>query len=285
MLSSPMVNELDSFLLQDMSEQCSSTPATNKLSECFANMYQSPQAFPSLAQPQSTFDNAPLEHYAPQASCLEIGPPHVAEDITSSAFVQCMHDKSWYQLGTREIYAPTSFLSKPQDSSPAWFNYRPPSTSHPGHHELNIATSFTYPEPPLNASSESTLVPRGQHPLALGVSPSAYDYQNPYTSYAEYFTTNDSDCNNNHRPDENGDPSDETDGDKNLQSTSYARLIYAALMAAPGHKMVLKDIYRWIKENTDKANDPMSTGWQNSVRHNLSMNQARVTLGNPMSSS
>ena len=52
----------------------------------------------------------------------------------------------------------------------------------------------------------------------------------------------------------------------------YAKLIYRALMDAPEHQMVLKDIYEWIARNTDKARDPAFKGWQNSVRHNLSMN-------------
>ncbi len=52
----------------------------------------------------------------------------------------------------------------------------------------------------------------------------------------------------------------------------YAKLIYRALMEAPEHQMVLKDIYEWIAQNTDKARDPAFKGWQNSVRHNLSMN-------------
>ena len=58
-----------------------------------------------------------------------------------------------------------------------------------------------------------------------------------------------------------------------LGDIPYAKLIYSALMDAPGHRMVLKDIYRWIEKNTDKANNPEFTGWQNSVRHNLSMNK------------
>ena len=58
----------------------------------------------------------------------------------------------------------------------------------------------------------------------------------------------------------------------------YAKLIYRALMEAPGHQMVLKDIYEWIARNTDKARDPAFKGWQNSVRHNLSMNGVLVTI-------
>jgi hypothetical protein len=52
----------------------------------------------------------------------------------------------------------------------------------------------------------------------------------------------------------------------------YAQLIYRALMEADGHTMVLRDIYSWFKRNTDKAMDKETKGWQNSIRHNLSMN-------------
>lgn len=58
----------------------------------------------------------------------------------------------------------------------------------------------------------------------------------------------------------------------------YAKLIYRALMDAPDHQMVLKDIYLWIAQNTDKARDPAFKGWQNSVRHNLSMNGVRLQM-------
>lgn len=64
----------------------------------------------------------------------------------------------------------------------------------------------------------------------------------------------------------------ETDDRSKEKDPSYAKLIYQALMEAPGHKMILRDIYTWIAQNTDKARDPLSRGWQNSIRHNLSMN-------------
>ena len=68
---------------------------------------------------------------------------------------------------------------------------------------------------------------------------------------------------------------DETDGDASISSEPYAQLIYKALMSAPEHKMVLKEIYEWFERNTDKAKNNSSKGWQNSIRHNLSMNGVR----------
>lgn len=68
---------------------------------------------------------------------------------------------------------------------------------------------------------------------------------------------------------------EETDIEEKNCDPPYAKLIYQALMDVPEHKMVLRDIYRWIEQNTDKARDPAFKGWQNSVRHNLSMNGVR----------
>ena len=66
--------------------------------------------------------------------------------------------------------------------------------------------------------------------------------------------------------------SNDTDSEGKPEEPPYAKLIYRALMDAPEYKLVLKEIYAWIAKNTDKARDPAFKGWQNSVRHNLSMN-------------
>ena len=71
---------------------------------------------------------------------------------------------------------------------------------------------------------------------------------------------------------------DDTDGEGGANSEPYAQLIYRALMSAPNHAMVLKEIYEWFEQNTDKAKIAPSSsakGWQNSIRHNLSMNGVR----------
>ncbi|KAK2599927.1 hypothetical protein QQS21_005311 [Conoideocrella luteorostrata] len=53
----------------------------------------------------------------------------------------------------------------------------------------------------------------------------------------------------------------------------YAKLIYRAFMDRAGHAMTLQEIYQWFRENTAKA-VAGTGGWQNSIRHNLSMNAA-----------
>ena len=72
------------------------------------------------------------------------------------------------------------------------------------------------------------------------------------------------------------DGDDEADG----PGLCYAKLLEECLRSAPDRTMSLKEIYEWIEQNTNKANeskakDPTNKGWQNSVRHNLSMNQVR----------
>lgn len=72
---------------------------------------------------------------------------------------------------------------------------------------------------------------------------------------------------------------DESDGYGSANAEPYAQLIYRALKSAPAHAMVLKEIYEWFENNTDKAKNGSSKGWQNSIRHNLSMNGVRsITL-------
>lgn len=66
--------------------------------------------------------------------------------------------------------------------------------------------------------------------------------------------------------------------DENFRDIPYAPLIYQALLEAPGHRLVLRDIYKWFEANTDKALNPACKGWQNSVRHNLSMNGVRASF-------
>ena len=71
--------------------------------------------------------------------------------------------------------------------------------------------------------------------------------------------------------------SEDSDEDGSVNCEPYAQLIFRALKGAPGYKMVLKDIYRWFEKNTDKASKS-SRGWQNSIRHNLSMNGVRTSF-------
>ncbi|OUM67379.1 hypothetical protein PIROE2DRAFT_20040 [Piromyces sp. E2] len=68
------------------------------------------------------------------------------------------------------------------------------------------------------------------------------------------------------------------DSKKGVQNTqkppySYAELIAQAIISVPSYKLPLNKIYEWISTNYPfyKLSE---TGWQNSIRHNLSLNNS-----------
>ncbi|OAA56648.1 forkhead transcription factor [Niveomyces insectorum RCEF 264] len=61
---------------------------------------------------------------------------------------------------------------------------------------------------------------------------------------------------------------------------SYAMLIGMAILRSPGRKLTLSQIYKWISDTYSFYN-PQDAGWQNSIRHNLSLNKAFVKQERP----
>lgn len=57
----------------------------------------------------------------------------------------------------------------------------------------------------------------------------------------------------------------------------YSKLIWDALKSAPHNRMQLQEIYAWFEKNTSRGKDH-NKGWQNSIRHNLSMNAVRSQI-------
>ncbi|KAI3337185.1 hypothetical protein HD806DRAFT_518121 [Xylariaceae sp. AK1471] len=61
---------------------------------------------------------------------------------------------------------------------------------------------------------------------------------------------------------------------------SYAQLIGMAILRAPHRKLTLSQIYKWISDNY-KFYSATDAGWQNSIRHNLSLNKAFIKQERP----
>ncbi|KAI4208069.1 MAG: hypothetical protein LQ346_000233 [Caloplaca aetnensis] len=56
---------------------------------------------------------------------------------------------------------------------------------------------------------------------------------------------------------------------------SYAQLIGMAILRAPDRRLTLAQIYKWIADSFSFYRlSPTPTGWQNSIRHNLSVSDA-----------
>lgn len=71
-----------------------------------------------------------------------------------------------------------------------------------------------------------------------------------------------------------GDPNSDVPMAEEIRTVDkpYNEWIFECLLSASNHEMALHDIYQWFIENTPKGQIKNQKGWQNSVRHNLSMN-------------
>jgi hypothetical protein len=61
-------------------------------------------------------------------------------------------------------------------------------------------------------------------------------------------------------------------------SYSYIGLISMAILSSPDRQLVLSEIYQWILDHYPYFR-ARGTGWRNSVRHNLSLNDCFVKAG------
>jgi forkhead transcription factor HCM1 len=73
-------------------------------------------------------------------------------------------------------------------------------------------------------------------------------------------------------------PPVEDDGQK--PPYSYATLIGMAILRAPNRRLTLAQIYKWIQDSFSFYRTA-EAGWQNSIRHNLSLNKAFIKQERP----
>lgn len=64
------------------------------------------------------------------------------------------------------------------------------------------------------------------------------------------------------------------DDDGNKPPYSYAIMIGMAILRAPNRRLTLAQIYKWISDTFAFYRNSQDTGWQNSIRHNLSLSKS-----------
>jgi forkhead transcription factor HCM1 len=62
---------------------------------------------------------------------------------------------------------------------------------------------------------------------------------------------------------------------------SYAVLIAMAILRSPQRRLTLSQIYKWISDTYSFYSASEASGWQNSIRHNLSLNKAFIKQERP----
>jgi len=62
--------------------------------------------------------------------------------------------------------------------------------------------------------------------------------------------------------------------DGNKPPFSYANLIGMAILRAPKRQLTLAQIYKWISDTFSFYRNSQESGWQNSIRHNLSLSKS-----------
>ncbi|KAF4984603.1 hypothetical protein FZEAL_240 [Fusarium zealandicum] len=68
--------------------------------------------------------------------------------------------------------------------------------------------------------------------------------------------------------------------DGNKPPHSYAQLIGMAILRSQNKRLTLAQIYKWISDNYSFYN-PTDAGWQNSIRHNLSLHKNFIKIERP----
>jgi hypothetical protein len=111
-------------------------------------------------------------------------------------------------------------------------------------------------------------------PVALPTTNDVYHDPVSHAHHSEYQSPDSVSCHNHNTGDlmdyENAIPEEDESGGN--VDPCYAQLLYKCLKEAPDHTMTLKNVYEWVRQHSRKARDSPGAGWQNSVRHNLSMN-------------
>lgn len=226
----------------------------------------------SLIAPHPGYSN-------PWATALEPYdiPPHLAHSLAPESTVFA-HFPASPSNGASMITSPPSTMNHPsptalkrrhsQDlvdwnthpiTSP-WLGQAHSSYSQGKMETSGLSNSVTYglsPSPPISISpqhspSRSTQTRSSASPAATTTATTmAMDGTSPRTSLAD------------------------NSEEEHPSELPYSHLIYQALLTGEGQQMPLQEIYAWFEKNTNKGKDQSCKGWQNSIRHNLSMNAVR----------
>ncbi|KAI1771956.1 hypothetical protein F4818DRAFT_454174 [Hypoxylon cercidicola] len=217
--------------------------------------------------PSTTYEGEELDHYSyhgsPTSGVQPLAP--------SSAHPSAPSPRGWSPLEAQQMGLQQPFLRSPE--SMLTYNFR---NYAPIHHEQQVHSqvvsspyqnqTFAPANPDVDAMAHQDVLPvlAGLHGSDQAMSSQA---QSPPVK-EETRDPSHSEGGNSRRPSRvvNGEEGGKVD-------EPYAQLIHRAFMSRDRRAMTLQEIYQWFRENTEKGKSD-NKGWQNSIRHNLSMNRA-----------
>jgi forkhead transcription factor HCM1 len=141
-------------------------------------------------------------------------------------------------------------------------------SAYPGH--MDKENMYSYPDPPMSAMAAAT--PPVKHSLKRSFSDGAPLRDQSNRSKKQKTKEVKVDEVDGPLPEPEEMPSVEDDGNK--PSYSYAMLIGMAILRAPSRRLTLAQIYKWISDTFQFYRNSQETGWQNSIRHNLSLSKS-----------
>ena len=234
-------DDCDNYALHSSPVMSSLNPATDRTSA-----QSSPRTWTTSPEQCNAINWEPAPEYTtlnPQFSYRPTSYPSRVPFVTSEEF----HDIGRSHI---ETYPAGYYHNSPMDGAP-------PTPMSPCSSTLDFTAPDSIPSPPETAE-DSDSRPASKDKIISSNSKSG------------------------HKKNQSGDVRNgsSTDGSGKKEDEPYAQLIYKAFLSTPRHAMTLQEIYQWFRENTDKGKDD-SKGWQNSIRHNLSMNMVRLNQNPP----
>jgi forkhead transcription factor HCM1 len=164
-----------------------------------------------------------------------------------------------------------TFYASLEDTKPAGkenypgYGYQKPQTSYDGLSSTNFSLEGLYPK---KTPLKRTLLDAAPLNESRPLKKSRLE-ESPETDESQPV---------NELPPPNSFPSIHDDGSKPPQS--YAQLIAMSILRAPNRRLTLAQIYKWISD-TYAFYSSSEPGWQNSIRHNLSLNKAFIKQERP----
>jgi forkhead transcription factor HCM1 len=126
---------------------------------------------------------------------------------------------------------------------------------------------YSYPEPPMSTMSAA------EPPVKQGLKRALTD-ATPLRDRSKKQKTKDIKVEEADGPLPEPDQMPAVEDDGNKPSYSYAMLIGMAILRAPSRRLTLAQIYKWISDTFVFYRNSQETGWQNSIRHNLSLSKS-----------